>query len=75
MWGIIIEKVSGALITYLVMPLLSKLLVAIEAWYVEHREDTKVKEIIKDKLEKYKNAKTPEEQEAAFRELHRARKL
>jgi hypothetical protein len=75
MWGIIISNVAGAFFTYFVMPLFSKFLVWLEERANEKREDEEVKNQIRQKVEDYKNAKTPEEQEAAFRELHRLRKL
>jgi hypothetical protein len=75
MWGIIISNVAGAFFTYFVMPLFSRFLVWLEEQRNERREDEELKTEIRKKVEEYKNAKTAEEQEAAFRELHRLRKL
>lgn len=66
-------KLIQLLITYLVMPLLSKLVVSIISYFQERKEKADRDEHIDKLVEDFKNAPTKEEKKNAFRALVRSR--
>jgi predicted metal-dependent hydrolase len=66
-------KLIQLLITYLVMPLLSKLVVSIVEYFQAKKEEAERNANIDGAVEEFKNAQSDAEKEAAFLKLVRTR--
>lgn len=74
MWAGILSRIGQMLLTYLVMPLLSKAIVWITEYFQEKAEESKRSKEIDSAIKRYKEAADGKEQEDAFKDLIRSRR-